>query len=321
MTDELDAVKVLGAFIALIWLLSHLPQRAAAGQSRWLPSTDNAAKRQFEQWALGYSAVWISAFGVVVVTKAYQRFDANSYMALCTTLALPYLLQPLVYPLPAEKNLPLWLRYSFKANLWVAIFSFIGNYWYTHYFYSVLQARYTFPSHRLNNVPIALFFATHFYFVTYHSLSNVILRKVETTFRPSAARSLLFWAVVFGFAYFTAFMETLTISSYEHYSFSRPKSWIYQIGSAFYGIYFIVSFPVFFRLDEHVSALAGGASAGAESAESGNKPHTVFQTIMEVMGSGMIVLLLLDFSRLALGVDLNIPGLAYCQNETGRQCR
>ena len=60
------------------------------------------------------------------------------------------------------------------------MFSFIGNYWYTHYFYSVLKARYTFPSHRLNDVPIALFFATHFYFVTYHTLSNLILRKIET---------------------------------------------------------------------------------------------------------------------------------------------
>jgi hypothetical protein len=71
-------------------------------------------------------------------------------------------------------------RYSFKANLWIAIFSFIGNYWYTHYFYSVLGARYTFPSHRLNDVPIALYFATHFYFVTYHTFSNLLLRKIET---------------------------------------------------------------------------------------------------------------------------------------------
>ena len=28
-------------------------------------------------------------------------------------------------------------RYSFKANLWIFIFGFIGNYWYTHYFYNV----------------------------------------------------------------------------------------------------------------------------------------------------------------------------------------
>ena len=39
-----------------------------------------------------------------------------------------------------------------QANLWIAIFSFIGNYFWTHYFYSLLGARYTFPSWRLNDV-------------------------------------------------------------------------------------------------------------------------------------------------------------------------
>ena len=29
-------------------------------------------------------------------------------------------------------------------------------------------------------VPIALYFATHFYFVTYHTFSNLLLRKIET---------------------------------------------------------------------------------------------------------------------------------------------
>lgn len=60
------------------------------------------------------------------------------YLFLCVGLALPFLLQPLLFPFSAEKCLPLYCRYSVKANVWLAIFSFIGNYWYTHYFYSVL---------------------------------------------------------------------------------------------------------------------------------------------------------------------------------------
>lgn len=60
------------------------------------------------------------------------------YMFLCVGLALPFLLQPVFFPFSAEKCLPLCCRYSFKANVWLAIFSFIGSYWYTHYFYSVL---------------------------------------------------------------------------------------------------------------------------------------------------------------------------------------
>lgn len=307
MQDELNMLYVLVALGGLVHLISYFPVKASV-PGHYLPNHNNAPKREFEIWALKYSAVWMGVFGIVIATQIYEQFDANAYLYLCGGLSLPYLLQPILFPLPSEKNLPLFLRYSFKANLWIAIFSFIGNYWYTHYFYSVLKAKYTMPSHRLNNVPIALFFATHFYFVSYHTFSNLILRKVETTFAPGRARTVLFWAVVCAFSYLTAFMETLTISSYHHYSFSVARSLIYSLGSAFYGIYFIVSFPVFYSLDEKVSH------------KNRVDPHTVYQTIMEVMGSGMIVLLLLDFCRIALGVEMRIPGAAFCQNEVNRQC-
>merc|ERR1719160_1386646 len=172
-------------------------------------------------------------------------------MKLCVSLALPFLLQPWVWPLPAEKNLGLTQRYSFKANLWIAIFSFIGNYWYTHYFYNVLKASYTFPAHRLNDVPIALYFATHFYFVTYHSFSNLMLRRIETRYEAGTLRTIFFWACVCAFSYFTAFMETLTISSFPCYAF-EDRFMAYTLGSAFYAIYFLASFPIFYNLDERV---------------------------------------------------------------------
>ena len=80
-------------------------------------------------------------------------------------LALPLALQPFLYPgLTREADRPLAQRYALKANVWLAIFGWVGNYWYTHYFYSVLKAEYTFPAHDLNGVPVAMFFATHFYF-------------------------------------------------------------------------------------------------------------------------------------------------------------
>ena len=63
-----------------------------------------------------------------------------------------YLIQPIFSPVTLEESLPLSQRYSFLANVWIAIFSFIGNYWYTHYFFVVLKAKYTFPAHLLNGV-------------------------------------------------------------------------------------------------------------------------------------------------------------------------
>ena len=230
-------------------------------------------------------------------------------MALCVTLDLPLLLQPILSPLEAERKLPLFLRYSFKANVWIIIFSFIGNYWYTHYFYCVLQAKYTFPAHRLNGVPIICFFATHFYFTTYHTFSNLMLRKIETRYSPSFMRSVFFWITVCAFSYFTAFMETLTISSFPYYSFpAHLLKTIYTLGSAFYAIYFLISYPVFYRLDEKVTLSPQGQVP----------PHSVYQTVMEAMGCGMIVLLLLDFARLGLGIPLNIKGTLFEITEFGK---
>jgi cycloeucalenol cycloisomerase len=213
-------------------------------------------------------------------------------MTLCVTLALPFLLQPIIYPFPAESKLPLFSRYSFKANLWLAIFSFIGNYWYTHYFYNVLTAKYTLPSWRLNDVPIPLYFATHFYFMLYHTLSNLLLRKICTRYAPSIYRTIFYCLTILSFSYFTAFMETLSISSFPYYSFEQDRNIVYIIGSAFYGIYFIVSYPVFFEIDEVITKT--------------KLPYTAYQTVMESMGASMIVLCLLDITRLFLGIPLII---------------
>jgi cycloeucalenol cycloisomerase len=47
--------------------------------------------------------------------------------------------------LKLHRCVPLSQRYWVKANIWTAIFSYVGNYFWTHYFYQVLGAAYTFP--------------------------------------------------------------------------------------------------------------------------------------------------------------------------------
>jgi cycloeucalenol cycloisomerase len=297
-------LTVLGSvFAGYLLLYSLLSPRKDGQKGVWLPSknsklSNNLTKREFEIFALKYTGCWIACFAVVIVFQMYEWFAAEHYMILCVGLSLPNLLQPILFPVQGEKNAPWYMRHSFKANVWIAIFSFIGNYWYTHYFYTVLKAVYTFPAHRLNNVPIALYFATHFYFVTYHTFSNIMLRRIETSFEPGTIRTLFFWATVFLFSYFTAFMETLTISSFPYYCF-QDREMVYKIGSAFYGIYFIVSFPVYYRIDEKVNV------------EKHELPYSLYRTVMDAMGTGMIVLILLDACRLALNVPLEIPGVAY----------
>jgi cycloeucalenol cycloisomerase len=48
--------------------------------------------------------------------------------------------------------MPWYERYTTKANLWVFCFAWIGNYFWTHYFYRILGAHYTFQAWRLNDV-------------------------------------------------------------------------------------------------------------------------------------------------------------------------
>ena len=128
--------------------------------------------------------------------------------------------------LTGEATVPLLHRYCLKANLWLAIFGFIGNYWYTHYFYNILKASYTLPSYDLNGVPFPMYMATHFYFTFYHTLSNMILRKVRSTFADGFHRTFYEVIVVLTLAYITAFMEAFTISGFPCYTFEdRHMAW------------------------------------------------------------------------------------------------
>ena len=119
-----------------------------------------------------------------------------------------------------------------------------------------------------------------------------MLRKIVTGFAPGQLRKVLFVSVVVGFSYFTAFMETLTISAYPYYSF-EDRDLAYTVGSAFYGIYFLVSFPAFYRFDEFIDHPNEQA-----------RVLTVWDTLVSSCGYGMMILILLDFVRLYLDVPL-----------------
>jgi cycloeucalenol cycloisomerase len=269
--------------------------------SSFLPDpVTQPSKRAYEVFAAAYTPVWMGAFVVIVAGQFYEDFSPFGMVLVLGGLALPFLLQPILWPGAGQGSpdaqRPLLQRYATKANVWIAVYSFIGNYWYTQYFYSVLKAAYTMPNAiRLNNVPIGMFFATHFYFSSYHLFSNCLLRKIETTYEKTLVRDVLFVAVIALFAYFTAFMETLTISAYPYWTFA-DRDMAYAAGSAFYGIYFIVSFPAFYYFDNDIDAKSTGSAT--------MKQITVWETVVQSCGYGMIILILLDVVRLWLDIPL-----------------
>jgi cycloeucalenol cycloisomerase len=282
-------VTALAGLVAL-----QTPTKRGKSISSFRPDSKiEPSKRFYESFVAAYTVVWITCFAGIVVSQLYELFSPWMYIYVCGALAMPFLAQPFLYPGPSDGQRLVWQRYSFRANLWLAIYSFIGNYWYTHYFYSVLQAAYTMPNAiRLNNVPIAMFFATHFYFSSYHFFSNSLLRKIVTSFERTILRDMLFVGTIGVFAYFTAFMETLSISAFPYWTFV-DRELAYSIGSAFYGIYFIFSFPAFFFFDRRIDQ---------------SPPQPLWDVIVSSCGYGMMILLLLDFVRLHLGIPLVVGG-------------
>ena len=295
-------VAILGTMLAILGGLVVLQTPQKDGTSRFLPDPKTEpTKYGYEVFAVIYTPIWIGLFGIVVVTQAYEYFGAFEYNMVTGVLALPFILQPLLFPScgssSPDADRPFLERYSTKANLWIAVYSFIGNYWYTHYFFSVLKAEYTMPALRLNNVPICMFFATHFYFSTYHVFSNAMLRKVLTTYQAGTMRTALFVGVVVVFSYFTAFMETLSISSFPYYRF-EDRNMAYTVGSAFYGIYFLVSFPAFIYFDDEIDK--SGPTA---------RKVNLWDTVVSSCGHGMMILCLLDFVRIYLDIPLTIEAV------------
>ncbi len=104
---------------------------------------------------------------------------------------------------------------------------------------------------RINDVPITCYLMTHAYFIFYHSLTNLVLRRLRRSLTAvsSLATFSILALVILVMAYVTAFMETFTISNFPYYSFEN-RDFAYTVGSAFYAIYFVVSFPMFLRIDE-----------------------------------------------------------------------
>ena len=322
----------------------------SAVQAAWL--AENPSKRWSEMFYLCYSPFWMTyALAFVVPLQLYEDFGKLEYMLLCSLCAAPCVLLPafVLRPCAADASVPIFERHWVRANVWVAIFSYIGNYFWTHYFYRVLGAYYTFEAWTLNRVPICLYLMTHAYFMFYFSLSNVVLRNVvrltamprmrasvRTTRSSSSSSSskkehgasALMWTArtyvafavtVFVMSYVTAFMETLTIANFKYYTFV-DKEKMYSVGSLFYAIYFFVGFPMFYRMDEASGCVGGSSTASAKKGikkknddddddddDRDATPWTLSRVAIDSLAAGMLVTILLDLWRLALGPIVKVP--------------
>jgi cycloeucalenol cycloisomerase len=127
------------------------------------------------------------------------------------------------------------------------------------------------------------------FFVVYHTLAVVCMRRVRTTTLrlPRLARRVAWAAIVGGTALFFAWAETRLYITQA----ASGNVWYVDLaamlrwGSIFYALYFVVSFPNVYRLDE----------------EPEEPRWTIPRTIVEASFVGITSLLLLDLWARVLG--------------------
>lgn len=185
--------------------------------------------------------------------------------------------------LPYCVLLPLWLRrdsgvalrdsYWLKLNVYMAVWVFIATYFHTEYFFELLHMRYRFPEVTLyfdtaligpdeataasewKKVPVGMYLNTMAFFIVYHSAAIVCMRRVRsmTTAWSAGAQRIAWIAIVIAAAFFFAWAETFFYFLQDEVATNvwyENRASMLRYGSIFYAMYFIVSFPNLYRLDE-----------------------------------------------------------------------
>jgi len=255
--------------------------------------SENESKRIGEQWFLTWSVIWISVFGVVVVTKVYEGWGDIGYMGIGLFVSAPCVLVPIFFPRGRDVYLPWHERYATKFSVWVAVLGFVGNYFWTHYFFNLLGAKYTLPvTIKLNEIPVCLYLVTQAYFTTYFVFSNILSRVVDQVVQDKSLKHIIMAVQVLALSWFYAVAETVTIESYPYYSF-EDRDQMYKIGVTFYALYFIPSFSIFYRVDEKKGEC-----------------WTLQDTLAYAMAATLASFVLCDFWRLAIGDITKIQGVS-----------
>ena len=257
--------------------------------------SNNPDKAWVEKCFLAYTPVWMALMALMMFTGWAGTWGNAALLAHSLVVALPVLLIPAFLARRHPSHLPWHQRYWFKANVYLAIFSFIGNYFGSAYFFDVLGMAYGFghasthleaslvgSSHQ--RVPLIMYFYTQAYFMTYHVTANIALRQLRRL--PLPWPRLFFALSVFFVGYAWAWAETKAMANplmtdLFHYA---KMDVMLRYGSAIYALYFLTSFPIYCRMDEDAQ-----------------RPWGVWQAAAGALSAGMLTLFLLDVAAGLLG--------------------
>lgn len=263
-------------------------------KSLWFSS--NPDKAWVEKFFLIYSPIWMLVMAIVMIMGWQKSFSDMGLLLLSVFVAAPAFLVPLII---AQKytDKPWYESYWFKANLYLAIFGFFGNYFGSEYFFDVLGMVYNFPNAttRLDSallgtgvqtVPVIMYTLTHVYFMTYHATGNIALRRLSNAVGNKTLLFFLFPVFIFVIGYCWAWAETKAMANplMAGLFYYQKMDVMLAYGSAIYATYFLASFPIYYFMDEDRE-----------------KPWNTWQVMAAAMSASMITFYLLDFAAHKVG--------------------
>jgi cycloeucalenol cycloisomerase len=273
-----------------------MPHAPIATAPHWFSS--NPDKAWAEKFFLTFVPVFFVYNGVV---QSAGWLDTNDFW---------HVVQNVGMWIPYCVLLPAWLRrhsgvpwresYWLKFNLYMFVFVFMVTYFHTEYFFELLGLRYRFDDVTLyfdaalvgpdeataaetwQKVPPGMYLNAVAFFVVYHTVAIVCMRRVRTMTLAwsDLARRAAWVAIVAVAALFFAWAETRLYITQA----ASGNVWYVDLdamllyGSVFYSMYFLVSFPSVFRMDEEMSQARWSLS----------------RTTIEAFAASAISLLLLD---------------------------
>ena len=241
-------------------LLASSPLTTTGEHPRWFSA--NPDRAWAEKFFLIYSPIWMILMGIMMPTGWAQNCNNITLLLHGALVAGPLFVVPFLLRRNAHSDRPWYDSYWLKANLYIGLLSFFGNYFGTEYFFDVLGMVYNFPNATTTldatllgrsdqPVPVIMYLYTHAYFMTYHTTAIIVLRRILTSGIP--ASKLLFLPLALVIGYFWAWMETKAMANpmmATAFYYTKLDAML-AYGSAVYSLYFIVSFPVFYFLDEN----------------------------------------------------------------------
>lgn len=255
----------------------------------------NPDKAWVEKFFLLYTPIWIGLMAMMMFTGWAGTWGNTALLLHSLVVALPILIVPMLLARRHPSPLPWYQRYWFKVNVYLALFSFVGNYFGSEYFFDVLGMVYhfthastTWDAALLGSgkqpVPLIMYFYTHAYFMTYHATANIALRQVQRLRLP--APTVVLGLAVFVIGYLWAWAETKAMANpmMAELFYYEKMDLMLRYGSAIYAIYFVASFPIYSLMDEKAQ-----------------KPWSLAQAAAGALSAGMITLTLLDFATKWVG--------------------